>query len=153
MCYGEYTFIDLGSGKGRVLLLASELPFKEIIGVEVSPYLNECARKNILLYNSDTQRCRSIKSICQDAMEFTVPDGNVVFYLYNPFNKEVMHSVISKIEASAIKHPREMYIVYVNPAHSSIIENSRVFSAIKRTGYFAVYRNKCYCCQPEGEHI
>lgn len=34
--YSDYTFIDIGSGMGRNLLIASEYPFQRIIGIEIS---------------------------------------------------------------------------------------------------------------------
>ncbi len=47
----DFTFIDLGSGKGRVLLMASEYPFQKIIGVEFMPELHRAAQKNIAGYS------------------------------------------------------------------------------------------------------
>src|SRR5580704_15196620 len=41
--YETFTFMDAGSGKGRVLLLASSLPFRRILGVEIVPELHEVA--------------------------------------------------------------------------------------------------------------
>src|SRR5918996_1296859 len=50
--YPSYTFVDIGSGKGRVLLIASEFPFAEIIGVEFAKELHEIAAQNIRRYRS-----------------------------------------------------------------------------------------------------
>ena len=33
--FEDFTFVDLGSGKGRVLFMASEFSFRKIIGVEI----------------------------------------------------------------------------------------------------------------------
>jgi hypothetical protein len=46
----DFTFIDLGSGKGRALLMASAYPFKRIIGVEFMPELHRVAQENIRKY-------------------------------------------------------------------------------------------------------
>src|SRR5579864_7137056 len=59
----DFTFIDLGSGKGRVLLMASDYPFKRIIGVEFMLELHRVAQKNIAGYSSDRQQCRQIETI------------------------------------------------------------------------------------------
>ena len=45
IAFHDYTFIDFGSGKGRALLLASEFPFKRIIGLEFSPELHGTQKK------------------------------------------------------------------------------------------------------------
>lgn len=63
----DFVFVDLGSGKGRVLLLASEFPFKKVIGVEFSPELHAIAEQNIRSYRSESQKCRAVECICQDA--------------------------------------------------------------------------------------
>ena len=43
--FSEFTFMDLGSGKGRTLLMASEYPFRRIVGVEILPELHRLPRK------------------------------------------------------------------------------------------------------------
>lgn len=47
IAYDDYIFIDFGSGRGRVLLFASNFPLKKIIGIETSPSLNLIANENI----------------------------------------------------------------------------------------------------------
>ncbi len=44
--------IDIGSGKGRVLLIASEFGFKKAIGVEISKVLHDISEKNIKIYKT-----------------------------------------------------------------------------------------------------
>ncbi len=68
--FADFTFVDLGSGKGRVLLMASEYSFKKIIGVEFSEELNQTAQKNIRSYRNPAQKCREIEAVCQDATLF-----------------------------------------------------------------------------------
>ena len=48
--FENYTFVDLGSGKGRALLVASEFPFREVVGVEFARELHEIACKNVRSY-------------------------------------------------------------------------------------------------------
>src|SRR5208283_1751956 len=83
--YEQFTFVDLGSGKGRVLLLASDLPFKRIIGVEFSSELHEVAARNIQNYRNPARRSKEIQSVCADATAYPLPDGHVLIFLFNPF--------------------------------------------------------------------
>jgi hypothetical protein len=46
----ELSFVDLGCGRGRALLMASELPFREVIGVELDPAHCVVARQNVEAY-------------------------------------------------------------------------------------------------------
>ena len=43
----SYTFIDIGAGKGRGLLVASEYPFRKVIGIELNSPLAGIARANV----------------------------------------------------------------------------------------------------------
>jgi len=66
----DFVFIDLGSGKGRALLMASDYPFRRIVGLELLPALNYAAQENLSKYRSESQKCFAIESICADATEF-----------------------------------------------------------------------------------
>ena len=80
-----FTFIDLGSGKGRTLLMASDYPFRRIVGVEVLAELNEIAQQNIARYSGDQQKCFALESHAGDARDFVFPHEPTVLYLFNPF--------------------------------------------------------------------
>ena len=71
--YPSYTFVDVGSGKGRVLLVASEFPFFEVVGVEFATEMHEIACRNIQRYRSKTQKCKNVKSVNLDAIEYELP--------------------------------------------------------------------------------
>jgi hypothetical protein len=86
----DFLFIDLGSGKGRALLIATRYPFAEIMGIELSPTLHTVACRNIEKYNDDSKRCQNVRSICADAGTFDLPLENLVLYLFNPFDAVVM---------------------------------------------------------------
>jgi SAM-dependent methyltransferase len=128
-----YSFIDLGCGKGRALLLASRFPFKEIIGVELSHELQQTCRLNISRFRSDWQQCTNIVSLCQNATEFTFPAQNSVLYLFNPFGAETLCSVVANLEASIRWAPRRVYVIYVKPVHRRVFENGlwSLFSTIE----------------------
>src|SRR5262245_2221954 len=92
--YEDFTFIDLGSGKGRVLLLASEHPFGEIIGVEYGLELHQIAVANAQTFNNPAQRCRSITLHHKDAAEFEFPPTPIVLFMFNPFDQHIMAQVM-----------------------------------------------------------
>ena len=87
-----FTFIDLGSGKGRTLLMASDYPFQRIIGVELLDELNHIAKQNIATYHSEKQQCFNIETYCGDARAFQFPQEPLVLYLFNPFPDYVLQS-------------------------------------------------------------
>ncbi len=120
--YQRFCFVDLGSGKGRALLLASDYPFRQIIGVEISPHLDHVARANIARYTRATHATdRVIVSIHGDATEFVWPPGPLVVYLWNAFTEPVMELVLQNLEASLAEQPRELYLVYIHPDLESML--------------------------------
>ena len=109
--FEDFSFIDLGSGKGRVLLEASSFPFQKIIGVELAPSLHAIACENISIYRGESQRCYNITPFCGNAVAFEIPLQNLVFYLFNPFDGEVLRAVLDRLEESLRQRPRTMYVL------------------------------------------
>jgi SAM-dependent methyltransferase len=130
---GGFTFIDLGCGKGRALVLAREFEFKEIVGVELSPVLATCARGNLAKTDS-----RSTRVVCQDAGEFEFPPGDLVVYLFNPFRSQVFRRVIQNLCSSATG---EVYIVYINPTEERLLREKQCFVPLRSSATFVIYRH------------
>jgi predicted RNA methylase len=136
------TFIDFGSGKGRQLLLASEYPFRRILGVELEPNLHRVALRNIEIYRSDTQKCREIMSLCADAMELELPPDSLVCSFYNPFDDRILREVVENLERSLRMKPREATVIYLNPVHRDVFDESPHWQIIGSSVFsgYALYR-------------
>ena len=130
----QFTFIDMGSGKGRSLLAASERPFQRIVGVELMPELHRIAQRNVEVYRSPTQRCSNISLQCMNAAEFDFGTEPLVLFMYNPFGKDTLAKVLVHLEASLRKTPREAYIVYVNPVFNKVLRGSSMCRLIRKGG-------------------
>jgi len=139
--YRECIFIDCGSGKGRVLLLASELPFRRIIGVEFATDLTDIARANIRAYRSPTQKCHQLETVCMDATLFPFPAEPTVLYIYNPFVGSVMEKFLRHVENSLSEHPRNVFVLYSYPKCASLWDASKYFVKISSSKSFVVYRS------------
>jgi len=138
--YPSYTFVDLGSGKGRVLLVASEYPFSEIIGVEFAAELHEIASQNIQNYQSKTQKCKNVRSVNLDATEFEMPLTPLVLYLFNPFRPAVLIPVLQRLQRSLDSHPRDVILIYLAPFHSALIEQETALRCVEQAPYHNTYR-------------
>lgn len=90
--FSRFTFVDIGCGKGRALLLAEEYDFREIIGVEFSPRLSKIAAANAAKIGS-----QRISVVCDDARQFEFPPEPLVVFLYNPFSGEIFRSVMQRL--------------------------------------------------------
>ncbi len=104
----DFTFVDVGSGKGRTLLLASEYPFQKIIGVEVMDELHRLAEKNICAYQSPTQLCRQILSLPIDACDYEFPPDPLVVYLFNPLPERALIQLLNRLRKSMQEFPRPL---------------------------------------------
>lgn len=131
---GRFSFVDLGSGKGRVLLMAAEYPFRRIVGVELLPELHEIARENVV-------RDPRIELVLGDAREFRFPDGPLVVFLFNPFPPWVLRQVLLNVQESLTRKPREFFVVLHNPQHEA--ELARVSGLRRLAGnyQFVLYRS------------
>ena len=131
--YSQYTFIDVGSGKGRVLFVAAEYPFRKVIGVEFSNALHDDAVANLTRYKHSGRRCADIEPVHADAREFEFPDDNLVIYLFNPFGPEVMERMLANLERSLEKHPRHVIVVMLWPDHSDVVEQMAIMRVYRKT--------------------
>ena len=139
IAFEQFTFIDLGSGKGRTLLMASEYPFQKIIGVELIAELHRAAEENIRAYRSPTQKCRKIEAFCADACEFVFPETPLVLYLFNPLPEGGLPRTIRSLEQSLERSPRPVLLVYHNPAMDSVLASSRALVRACGTGQYSVF--------------
>lgn len=132
-------FVDLGSGKGRALLLASRFPFRRIVGVELSRMLHVTAVDNIRTFKDRRQVCHEIQSVCANASTYHLPVEPLLIYLHNPFGDAVMREVVAHIEASLRAAPRPIYIWYIKPDFRSAWDASPCLRVLKDTGRYVFY--------------
>ena len=137
-----FTFIDLGSGKGRALLLASEYPFRRIVGVELLPELHATAQANVAKFKSDAQKCRAIECICGDAREYVFSDEPLVVYLFNPLPEAGLERAIANLEDSIRRNPRPVYVIYHNPLLEHVLARSAALKKVSGTHQYSVFSNE-----------
>jgi SAM-dependent methyltransferase len=150
---GQYSFIDLGCGKGRTLIVAAQLPFKEVIGVELSPLHCEVAETNIKRYLSDVRipaLCRNVRVSCVNAADFQFPDANLLIYMYRPFLGPVFKNVADNMRRFQAETGRRVLIAYSCPVEELMLEAYSGF--VKRTEYQVIsmdYSWSLWECQAE----
>jgi len=108
----DFTFVDFGSGKGRALLCAAAFPFKRVIGVEWSTDLCAVARRNVEIFRSRNPSAPEIEVHCLDVLEYEMPSGPLVVYIFNPFGPKLTRQVLEKIGRHAQTVSEKCLIVY-----------------------------------------
>lgn len=137
--FQDFWFIDLGSGKGRGLMMASDYPFRRILGVEYLPALHRIATENIAQYACERQQCREIEMLCQDARDFVFPAEPTILYLFNPFPEPVLARVLSRVRKSLEAAPRPFYIAYRYQEYEHLLIDCDWLRKIAGTEQWAVY--------------
>jgi len=117
----EWTLVELGSGKGRVVLMAAQMGFRSVIGVELSPRLHEVAQRNLLAFPLAARSREAVKLLCMDAAHSPPPE-DTVYYLYNPFDAAVLSTVLDNVERAALEGRVRVRFAYVNPEFASVVD-------------------------------
>jgi SAM-dependent methyltransferase len=137
--FSQFTFMDIGSGKGRALLLAAEYPFPRIIGVELLPELNSVAEGNIRKFLGKKRACGDIQTVCGDATEFAFPDGPLLVFLFNPLPEASLRKLVADIEASLRKIPRPLCVIYASPVFEEIVAACSMLTRVDGTHQYSVF--------------
>jgi hypothetical protein len=127
--WSRFTFIDMGSGKGRAVLLASRESFARVLGVELSPELHRVATSNLKLLLPEEADAAHVTMLQADAADFPwsqalkgeVLTGPLLFFLYNPFSKPVLEKFLKQLEASFKSSAREVYFLFINPELDAVM--------------------------------
>jgi SAM-dependent methyltransferase len=109
------TVVDVGCGKGRVLIVAAKMGFKRVVGVEFVQEWAALAKINL----QKTQLAATV--VCGDAAAYEFPEEPLIVYLYNPFNDVVMKPVASRLKRH--RTDVDVWVVYVNPRHRDLFDS------------------------------
>lgn len=115
------TFLDIGCGKGRTLIIAAQYPFANVTGVEYSAELAAICERNLRTVEA-RRRCAVVN---EDAEHFAFPDGDLLVYMYNPFKRELAHSVLARLA----DHPGRVALAY-RGSTQSIVQETGLFDEI-----------------------
>jgi SAM-dependent methyltransferase len=120
-------FVDIGSGKGRVLLIASRYGFRRVVGIEFSGELCAIARRNAELFFRKTKPLSSIEVVEADATRYSFEAADRVLFMYNPFDGVIMAKVVDNIRRSLEENPRRIWLIYNTPLHHDVIKRAALF--------------------------
>ena len=153
----EFTLVDLGAGMGRAVLLASELPFREVVGVELNPTLTRIARKNAAVWRAAGRARAPMRMVCGDAVEFRFPEGPCAAFLFNPFGAPVLRRLLRTLAKGFAGRAGQLDLLYVNNEQESVLQGQagfmRLFQGeVRRSRADAIADHRILANQPEGEY-
>jgi SAM-dependent methyltransferase len=138
----RFTFVDLGCGKGAVLLLALGAGFASVVGVERNDRLVPIARRNVETYRARKGIDRPVEVLHDDVVHFGFPDAPTLLYLYNPFGPDTLTAVLRNLEESLDQHPRDVVVAYYSPALRGLLDACPWLDRVPvRSTKWAIYRS------------
>jgi hypothetical protein len=138
--YPRYTFIDLGSGKGRVLCVAAGYPWRRVLGVEFGRELHEEAERNIARLAPSRRRCRDVRSLHKDATELALPEEPTVLYLFNPFTAPVLARILDRLEEAHRVSAVERWVLYYMPVLEDLLARRDFLEPVSAAKDWRIYR-------------
>jgi hypothetical protein len=154
----DFTLVDVGAGMGRAMLLAAEMPFRRVIGIELNPILVRTARKNIAIWRAAGRVKVSTRLICGDVIDFDFPRQPCLVFLFNPFGATVMRRLLSRLSKRFSDLPGQLDLLYVNNEQERTIwltsGFTRLFEGqIRRSRTDAIADHKIMANQPKAEYM
>lgn len=137
---GEWSFVDYGSGKGRIVLIAAAMGFASATGVEFSPELCRIAEENGRRFTSRGGSPSPPEFVLTDAGSFEPPEGPLLAYLYNPFGPPVLDEVAERLAAKAA-HDQPVLVAYANPQHLDRFMAHGQWTLVRREADLALLRS------------
>jgi len=119
--------------------MASDYPFRQIVGVELLPALHEIARQNLQQYKSESQKCQHLEAICADATDFIFPQGPLLIFLFNPFPESGLRRTIANLATSLEQTPRPAYVLYHNPLLEHVLLENPNLQKISGTHQYSIF--------------
>ena len=127
------TFVDVGCGLGRPILMALELGFQHAIGIDISSELIKGCKKNI------HKKSKRVELFYCDSNDYNFPPGNLTIFLFNPFDKSRIAKLIDKL----ISIEYRGLIIYFNPRHAVIFKKKRLITEL-RWQNFGLFEERCH---------
>jgi SAM-dependent methyltransferase len=141
---GRTTFIDLGAGRGRALVLAAEMGFRRAIGVELDERLVRDAEENIRRWRRKRRPTKGteprVTIVHGDAATYTLPDGPIVLSLYNPFGATTLRHVLRQATERPANSVHPLFVAYINPVHREVFDEFPRLGLYAHAKRWAVYR-------------
>jgi SAM-dependent methyltransferase len=137
----RYTFIDIGAGKGRGLLVASEYRFRKVVGIELNPALAAVARTNVAHWieahaaDATAPLLAPIEVLEQDALDFDFPSTPTLLFLFHPFEAPVLKQLLRRIETRFARRPPRSFepaldLIYVNAECANVLDRNPAFTQL-----------------------
>ena len=113
--------------------------FRRIIGIESVATLHEEAEQNIARFRPRRGVSRHLSSVHALAQTVSLDAEPRWLFFVNPFPREVMREVLSKVGASLARSPRRLWLVLLFPELADVVAGTpglQLACATKRSSFY-----------------
>lgn len=121
--------VDVGCGKGRVLMLGALNGFKHVVGLEFAPELCRIARRNWDRFEAKEKTGTRMELIEGDAAQHEFRNNESIVFMFNPFGPAILEKVVANFRRSVEDHPRPCWWIYLAPRYADVVNRSGLFPA------------------------
>lgn len=118
----EFSFYDIGCGKGRALYMAALSGYKKVIGIELDVNLLNEAKRNLNTVRLKNKRL-NVEFYAENCLEHLFKEEAAVYFLFNPFSAEVMRAFIDRVMRL---NTQPCYFVYMNPKFAAVFAEKKI---------------------------
>lgn len=128
----DFQFLDLGCGKGKSLIVYSQLcgskAKHKAIGIEYYKPLLDIAENNLQV----TGTSRLVKVVHDDARRFKAYTNthNLILFLYNPFGEGTLREVLDNCNGMKV------VIIYIDPVYDRAIQEAGFRLVHAKKGFY-----------------
>ena len=116
----RYTFLDLGCGKGRGLIVASEFSFRRVMGIEIDAALCRICRANAAAIRARFPARPVIEVSEGDATVLALPPGDLVVFIYHAFGLALLQRLVERLMVAG--ESRSLFVIYQNPVFGHVLD-------------------------------
>jgi hypothetical protein len=102
------------------MVAAAHFGFVSITGIDFAKELCEEAAKNMKKIRDKLKQLHW-KVICKDVLNYKIEANDEVFFINNPFEKEILEKFLEKLEMSLKNYPRTVWFLYAIPVHLDLL--------------------------------
>ncbi len=129
----NFTFFDIGCGKGRAVFVAESCGYKNLVGIDLDNELITAANDNLKKYTKQNKPA-TIHFTHANALNYKYKNEPTVYFLFNPFSEAILQNVLHTICSNTLS---ETWFVYMNPQYKEPFntKNFKLVTELKTNRY------------------
>lgn len=136
----DASYVDIGAGKGRMLILAAEKGYKNILGIEYVPSLAQIGIDNCEIALKDMKDVKWANEAI-DATTMKYPDTDLLVFLNNSFDRPMFDHWLNNLMKDLKDNPREMVLIYNHSICSHVLDSTPGLERVEYSPLDRLYLN------------